>query len=91
MDGFAQAARSGFAIGRGQDGGAVLPAGLPEQARQQVLDLIHSVFVNGFVAAVRPTVMTAVVVLGLAALSCLLVVQRPRSAEAEIDAPARAA
>jgi EmrB/QacA subfamily drug resistance transporter len=91
VDGFAQAARSGFSIGRGQDGGAVLPAGLPEQARQQVLDLIHSVFVNGFVAAMRPTVMTAVVVLGLAALSCLLVARRPRSAEAEIEAPAQAA
>ncbi len=79
LDGFARAARTGFAVGRGQDGGTRLPAGLPPQVRQQLLALVHDVFVNGYVAALRPTVLVAVAVLALASLSCLLVAGRRRA------------
>jgi EmrB/QacA subfamily drug resistance transporter len=80
VDGFARAARAGLEVGRGQDGGARLPAGLPADLRGQVLALAHDVFVNGYVAAMRPTVMLAVAVLGVASLSCLLVAGRRRPA-----------
>jgi len=89
VDGFARAARSGLQVGRGQDGGAQLPAALSAQVRQQLLDLVHSAFANGYLAAMRPTVMVAVAVLMVAALSCLLVVRRP--APAVTEAQARAA
>jgi EmrB/QacA subfamily drug resistance transporter len=91
VDGFSSAAKAGFSVGRGQDGGAQLPAGLPAQARQQVAQLVHDVFTNGYVAAMRPTVLVAVAVLAVAALSCLLVVGRPARAEARAEAAARPA
>ena len=87
VDGFARAAQAGFQVGRGQDGGAQLPAGIPEQLRAQLLTLAHDVFVNGYVAALRPTVLVAVAVLALASVSCLLVTsRRARGAEALAEA-----
>ena len=53
IDGFAQAAKSGLQVGRGQTGGAHLPANLPARALAQVQSMIHDVFVNGFVTAMR--------------------------------------
>jgi EmrB/QacA subfamily drug resistance transporter len=78
LDGFARAAQAGLQVGRGQDGGTPLPAGLPAQVRQQLLGLVHDVFVNGYVAALRPTVLVAVAALAMASLSCLLVATRGR-------------
>ena len=87
VDGFAQAARAGFQVGRGQNGGAQLPEGVPEQLRLQVLTLVHDVFVSGYVAALRPTVLVAVAVLAAASLSCLLVAgRRARDVEALAEA-----
>jgi EmrB/QacA subfamily drug resistance transporter len=87
VDGFAQAARAGFQVGRGQNGGAQLPAGIPDQLRQQLLALVHDIFVNGYVAALRPTVLVAVAVLAAASLSCLLVAGR-RGRDIEVLAEA---
>jgi hypothetical protein len=86
--GFAVAAKQGLQIGRGQNGGFRLPAGItPQQSRQLTL-LVHDVFVNGYVAAMRPTVLVAVAVLALASASCLLVAGRRSLPVAEpIDAP----
>jgi EmrB/QacA subfamily drug resistance transporter len=78
VDGFARAAKAGLEVGRGQDGGARLPAGLPAQLRDQLVALAHDVFVNGYVAAMRPTVLVAVAVLAVASLSCALVAGRRR-------------
>ncbi len=80
-DGVAQAAKQGLQIGRGQDGGVQLPAGLPPQLSYQLMALVHDVFVNSFVAAMRPTVMVAVAVLVLAAASCLMVKGRRATAD----------
>ena len=85
VDGFAAAARSGFQVGRGQTGGAQPPAGLPAQAVAEVQRLVHDVFVNGYVAAMRPTVMVAVVALLIASLSCLAVVNRVRTGAVESE------
>jgi len=89
VDGFAQAARSGLQVGRGQTG-AQLPTGLPAQVAGRIAHLIHDVFVNGYVAAMRPTVGVAVAALAVASLSCLLVINRPRATE-EHAAPAEVA
>jgi hypothetical protein len=75
VDGFAQAAKSGLQVGRGQSG-ASLPAGLPSQVAARVGQLIHDVFVNGYILAMRPTVAVAVAVLAVASLSCLLIINR---------------
>jgi hypothetical protein len=85
IDGFSQAARSGLQVGRGQTG-ASLPVGLPPQLAGRIQQLIHDVFVNGYVAALRPTVAVAVVVLAVASLSCILLVNR-RQAPNQVAAP----
>ena len=80
VDGFSQAAKSGLQVGRGQTG-ASLPTGLPAQVAGRVAQLIHDVFVNAYVLALRPTVAVAVGVLFVASLSCLFVLNRRRVAE----------
>jgi len=85
IDGFAQAARSGLQVGRGQTG-ASLPAGIPAQLAGRIQQLIHDVFVNGYVAALRPTVGVAVVVLAVASLSCIWLINRRRVSN-EVSAP----
>ncbi len=89
VDGFTQAAKSGLQVGRGQTG-AQLPDGLPAQVAGRIEHLIHDVFVNGYVIALRPTVAVAVVALAAASLSCLLVINRQRAA-VEAAAPTEAA
>ena len=76
--GFAEAAKQGLRIGRGQEGGFQPPAGLSPQLSRQLALLVHDVFVSGYVAAMRPAVMVAVAVLALASVSCLGVVGRRR-------------
>ena len=83
VDGFASAASSGFEVGRGQSGGAQVPAGLPPETAHLVAVLIHDVFVNAFVAAMRPTLMVPVAGFVLAAATCLLISPRRRSMAAE--------
>jgi MFS family permease len=78
VDGFAQAAKQGLQIGRGQNGAGQLPGGLPPQVSHELSVLVHEVFVNGYVAAMRPTVMVAVVALLIASASCLLITGRRR-------------
>jgi EmrB/QacA subfamily drug resistance transporter len=72
---FAVAVKQGLHVGRGQDGVQV-PAGLPPEVANQLRALVHDVFVNGYVAGMRPTVMVAVAVLGAASASCLLIKER---------------
>jgi EmrB/QacA subfamily drug resistance transporter len=86
IDGFAQAAKSGLQVGRGQTG-ASLPANLPATVVATVERLVHDVFVNGYVIAMRPTVGVAVAVLAVASLTCLLVINRRRVLD-EAAAPA---
>jgi EmrB/QacA subfamily drug resistance transporter len=90
VDGFTQAAKSGLQVGRGQTG-ASLPANLPAPVGGTIQHLVHEVFVNGYVIAMRPTVAVAVVVLAVASVSCLLVLNRrqaPEEATASVDAAA---
>lgn len=90
VDGFAQAAKNGLQVGRGQSGGAQIPAGLPPPLQEQLARLIHDVFASAYLMAMRPTVLVAVAVLLLASLSCLLIraQRQPAATAAEIPAVA---
>ncbi len=83
--GFDQAAKSGLQVGRGQTG-ASLPANVPASLVGTIQDLVHQVFVNGYVIAMRPTVAVAVMVLVVASVSCVLVLNR-RQVQDEALAP----
>ena len=76
VNGFADAARGGLEVGRGQSGGAQLPAGLPPQAVELVQRLVHDVFVNAYATAMRPALAVAAAALLLGALTCGLIVSR---------------
>jgi len=78
---FTGAARSGLEVGRGQGGGVRLPASLPPQAVHQAQQLAHDVFVNAFVAAMRPTVGVVVAGMMLGALTSLVIVRHRTVAE----------
>jgi hypothetical protein len=69
--GFAQAARSGLQVGRGQSA-ATTPRGVPPQLIPELRQLIRDVFTHGYIAAVRPTLAISVAVLLAGAASCLL-------------------
>ena len=70
--GFANAASGGLHIGAGQSG-APLPAGIPEQARPALEAAARQAFDAGFTDAMRVTLILPLVVLAVAAVSCLLV------------------
>jgi hypothetical protein len=79
VDGFANAASNGFEVGRGQSGGAQVPAGLPPELAHQLQLLIHDVFVNAFVTAMRPTLAVPVAGFVLGAMTCVLIARRRES------------
>ena len=69
--GFAQAARSGLQVGRGQSA-ASPPRGVPPQLLPELRLLIRDVFTHSYIAAIRPTLAISVAVLLAGAASCLL-------------------
>src|SRR5713101_351494 len=73
VNGFSNAAKTGFQVGRGQTGGIHLPASVPAQVATQLQHLVHDAFNQGYILAMRPTIGVGVAVLALAALSCVLV------------------
>jgi len=84
------AAKAGLQVGRGQSGGAQLPAGLPAPVAQALTQLSHEVFINAYLLAYKPTVYGAVAVLLVASVSCLLVAGRARQAKSEASIAAAA-
>jgi len=76
VDSFTNAAKGGLEVGRGQSGGAQLPAGLPPGIVQLVQRLVHDVFVSAYTTAMRPTLAVVAGALLLGALSCGLIVRR---------------
>jgi hypothetical protein len=66
VDGFSNAAHTGFEVGAGQSGANLnLPA--------QVQAIAHHVFTHAFVDAMHPTLILPIVVLVLAAMSAVFV------------------
>jgi EmrB/QacA subfamily drug resistance transporter len=76
---FNGAAASGLQIGAGQTGASLnIPAGAPSSLAATLQSLAHSVFTQGFVAAMKPTMLLPIGVLVLAAMASLFA--RGRSA-----------
>ena len=72
-----QAAQSGAAAGNGQ-ASAKPPPGIPAQLAHKIGEIMQAILQHGFVAAMRPTMLLPIAVIGLGALSCLLIKQTPR-------------
>ncbi len=76
--GFQATAQNGVGVGSGQGGAAVrLPQGLPAQLVHAIEQIAHAIFTNGFVEAMRWTMLMPIVVLLIGAVSCLLIKRNP--------------
>jgi len=88
VSGFAHAAASGLQVGRGQ-AAAALPRGVPAGLVPRLEQLIHAVFAQSYLQAMRPTLAISVVLLLAGAGSCLLLRRAPdRPAPAAVPAEA---
>jgi EmrB/QacA subfamily drug resistance transporter len=90
LAGFAHTASSGLQVGRGQ-AAATLPRGMPAALASRIERLIHDVFVQGYLAAMRPTLALSVALLLAGATACLLLRRHSaadETAEADRAAPA---
>lgn len=85
VQGFNQAAKNGFQVGRGQTGGSV-PANLPASVVHQVTQLAQYVFTHAFVDAMRPTLILPIAIVAIAAVGCLAVREKQASAGSEWSA-----
>jgi EmrB/QacA subfamily drug resistance transporter len=84
VDGFSQAAHTGFEVGAGQSGASLdLPA--------QVQAVAHYVFTHGFVDAMHPTLILPIAVLVAAALASVFVRGPRRAAIAALEEEAAVA
>src|SRR5262249_38673519 len=79
VEGFPRATSGGLKVGAGQTG-AALPPGIPPDVRPVLLAAAQKTFHEGYTAAMRVTLVLPIAVLGVAALSCLLVKRRNRPA-----------
>jgi EmrB/QacA subfamily drug resistance transporter len=90
LAGFAHLTRSGLSVGRGQSGGATVPASVPQPLRTQLQHLVHTIFTGSYIGAMRTTLIIPVILLLLCAISCALLIRPPRSATVLAPQPARA-
>lgn len=79
VDAFANAARGGLDVGRGQSGASIPTGSLPPQVSRQLAELAHATFANGFIGAMRVTLVVPVAVLVLGALSSIVSGSRVRA------------
>jgi EmrB/QacA subfamily drug resistance transporter len=89
-------ASGGISVGAGQNGGVKLPAGLPAQLVAEVTRIGHAIFTNGYIEAMRWTMVMPVVLLAVGAVSCLAIKSAksplsPVSPEVAAEAQTRAA
>ena len=76
--GFSATAHNGIGIGAGQGGSSVsLPTGVPVQLAREIEHIAQAIFTNGFVDAMRSTMLMPIVVLVVGAVSCLLIKRTP--------------
>jgi EmrB/QacA subfamily drug resistance transporter len=85
---FNSVAANGFQVGQGQNG-AQLPAGLPPSVVQQISSLAHSVFVSGYIDAMKPTLVVPIVALSLTAVATVLIKRPPIGQKGESAADNR--
>jgi EmrB/QacA subfamily drug resistance transporter len=72
IQGFADAGKH-LDVAGGSSSAQQLPAGVPAGTVRQIQDAGTAVFTNGFIDAMRPTLLVGVVVMFLGAVSCLFV------------------
>ncbi len=76
--GFSATAHNGIGIGAGQGGSSVsLPAGVPVQLAREIEHIAQAIFTNGFVDAMRSTMLLPIMVLVVGAASCVLIKRMP--------------
>jgi EmrB/QacA subfamily drug resistance transporter len=85
LGGFTRLGQTGLSVGRGQSGGAVAPASVPEPLRTQLQHLIHTIFTGSYVDAMRATLVIPVALLLLCAISCALLIRPPQPATVPAD------
>jgi EmrB/QacA subfamily drug resistance transporter len=90
VSGFSNAAHGGLEVGAGQTGtNLTLPPGVPASVAAQVNAAAHSVFTNGFVDAMRPTLILPIAIILLAAVATTAVrVRRTPGSGAAVAEPA---
>jgi hypothetical protein len=72
---FGGAGGSSLHVGAGQPG-ATIPAGVPEWAREMITDVALRTFHEAYTSAVRATLLLPLLVLAVAAASCLFIKRR---------------
>jgi EmrB/QacA subfamily drug resistance transporter len=85
VHGFSDASTGSLHVGAGQTG-VPLPPGLPDQVRQLIAGAAERAFRDGFTHSMRVTLILPLACLAAAALSCLFIRGRARTAERERDA-----
>ena len=84
-------AQNGIQVGAGQSGGSThLGPGVPRQIVAEIARIAHDVFTFAFVTAMRQTMILPVVLLAVAALSCLAIREGKRSPRQEERQAAKA-
>lgn len=86
LGGFARLSRTGLEVGRGESGGATIPASVAEPLRGQLQNLVHTIFTTSYVGAMRSTLAIPAVLLLLCAAGCATLLNPRRAAT---PAPAR--
>jgi len=76
-----RSASNGIQVGAGQNGGSASVAGLPARVAAELARIGHDVFTFGYVTAMRSTMVFPVILLAIAALSCLLLKEGSRAPE----------
>ena len=84
---FAHLAQTGLSVGRGQSGGATIPASVPHPLRAQLQHLTHTIFTTSYVHAMRWTLLIPVILLLVCAASCALLLRPQRQAAGRGLAP----
>jgi hypothetical protein len=75
---------NGFEIGTGETGAALhLPPGVPASVAHQLTELAHSVFVSGFIDAMKGTLVVPIAFLALTAASTILIKRRQQPPTAQ--------
>jgi hypothetical protein len=83
--GIKHAASNGIQVGAGQNGSGIkLPAGLPARLMAELLRIGHDVFTFGYVNAMRSTMLLPVILLGVGAVSCLMLKEAKRPTERDV-------
>ena len=84
-------AQNGIQVGAGQSGGSThLGPGVPRQIAAEIARIAHDVFTFAFVTAMRQTMILPVVLLAVAALSCLAIREGKRPPRQEERQAAKA-